>query len=161
MVFSSPIFLFGFLPLALLVYYLSPRVIKNISLLIFSLMFYAWGEVFYIIVMVVSIVSNYFIGNLIFKYNETPQYRKVYVTIGVAINLILLISFKYANFIVDNINIVLSLTNTSSIDLKPVHLPLGISFFTFQAISYIVDVYRKEAKAQNNIFNLALYISLF
>ncbi len=161
MVFSSPIFLFGFLPIVLLAYYLSPRVIKNITLLIFSLMFYTWGEVFYLIVMIVSIISNYFIGRVIFKYHEIPQCRKLWVTIGIIINLMLLISFKYANFIADNINIVLSQVNISSIDLNPVHLPLGISFFTFQAISYIVDVYRKEVPSQKSIFNLALYISLF
>ncbi len=161
MVFSSPIFLFGFLPIVLLTYYLSPRVIKNITLLTFSLMFYAWGEVFYLIVMIVSIISNYYIGRLIFKYHEIPQCRKLWVTIGVTINLMLLVSFKYANFITDNINILLSQVEISSIDLNPVHLPLGISFFTFQAISYIVDVYRKEVPSQKNIFNLALYISLF
>ena len=161
MVFSSPIFLFGFLPMVLLAYYLSSRTIKNITLLIFSLMFYTWGEVFYIIVMIVSIIFNYFIGRVIFKYHEIPQCRKLWATIGIIINLMLLISFKYANFIADNINIVLSQVNISSIDLNPVHLPLGISFFTFQAISYIVDVYRKEVPSQKSIFNLALYISLF
>jgi len=161
MVFSSPIFLFGFLPIALLGYYLSPRTIKNITLLIFSLLFYAWGEVFYLMVMIVSIISNYFIGRIICKYHKIPQYQKLWVTIGVVINLTLLISFKYANFITDNINIALSYVNHSLIDMQPVHLPLGISFFTFQAISYIVDVYRKEVPSQKNIFNLALYISLF
>lgn len=161
MVFSSPIFLFGFLPLTLLVYYLSPKIMKNISLLTFSLIFYAWGEVFYVAVMAVSIVSNYFLGILISKYDEDPLPRKVYVSIGIAINLILLISFKYTNFIADNINTILSTINTSLISLNHIHLPLGISFFTFQAISYLVDVYRKEVEPQNNILNLALYISLF
>jgi Predicted membrane protein involved in D-alanine export len=143
-VFSSPIFLFGFLPIALLAYYLSPRIIKNITLLVFSLMFYAWGEVFYLMVMIVSIISNYFIGRLIYKHHEIPYCQKLWITIGIIINLTLLFSFKYANFITDNVNIALSQINFSPIDLHPVHLPLGISFFTFQAISYIVDVYRKE-----------------
>jgi alginate O-acetyltransferase complex protein AlgI len=80
---------------------------------------------------------------------------------GVGVNIILLISFKYSNFIVDNINVILSFIDIQTLDLATVHLPLGISFFTFQAISYIVDVYRKEVPAQRNIFNLALYISLF
>lgn len=161
MVFSSPIFLFGFLPTALLIYYLSPRVIKNISLLSCSLFFYAWGEIFYLLVMVVSILSNYLVGRQIYKYKEVPDYRKAYLVVGVIVNIALLVSFKYANFIADNINYVLSAVGFSTIDLSPVHLPLGISFFTFQAISYIVDVYRKEVPPQNNIFDLALYISLF
>ena len=90
-----------------------------------------------------------------------PHCQKLWVTIGIIINLTLLFLFKYANFITDNVNIVLSQINFSPIDLHPIHLPLGISFFTFQAISYIVDVYRKEVPSQKNIFNLALYISLF
>lgn len=161
MVFSSPVFLFGFLPIALLIYYLSPRLIKNFVLLLCSLSFYAWGEVFYLFVMLFSILSNYFIGILIYRYKGQNGQRKLVVTIGIAINVLLLVSFKYANFISDNVNIVLVALDVSVLDLAPVHLPLGISFFTFQAISYIVDVYRKEVPAQNNIFNLALYISLF
>ena len=159
MVFSSPIFLFGFLPIALLIYYLSPRLIKNITLLICSLFFYAWGEVFYLAVMIVSIVSNYFFGLLIYQAQEADPHKKL--ALGIAINIMLLISFKYANFITDNLNIILSQLSIQPIDLNPIHLPLGISFFTFQAISYLVDVYRKEVPTQKNIFKLALYISLF
>jgi len=112
-------------------------------------------------VMIVSIISNYFIGRLIYKHQDIPQCQKLWVTIGIIINLILLVSFKYANFITDNINIILSQVNIPPVNLDPVHLPLGISFFTFQAISYIVDVYRKEVASQKNILNLGLYISLF
>ena len=164
MVFSSPIFLFGFLPIALLLYYLSPRIIKNITLLLISLLFYAWGEVFYLGVMIVSISSNYYFGLLIRNSHKEPNLKKrsqLYLSFGVVINLILLTSFKYANFIADNVNALSSILNLAPISLEPVHLPLGISFFTFQALSYIVDVYRKEVPAQRNIFNLALYISLF
>lgn len=164
MVFSSPIFLFGFLPLALLAYYFSPRKIKNLTLLFFSLLFYAWGEVFYLGIMIVSILSNYVFGLLIynsFQKSQLNKFSKSFVAIGIAINLVLLISYKYANFIADNINIVALFLGLPAIDLEPVHLPLGISFFTFQAISYIVDVYRKEVSPQRNPFNLALYISLF
>lgn len=164
MVFSSPIFLFGFLPIALFIYYLSPKVVKNSVLLITSLMFYAWGEVFYVGVMLVSIIANYIIGSVIYesqKKSEGNAAQTFYLTIGIVINIGLLISFKYANFIVDNINGILQMMNISAYNLAPIHLPLGISFFTFQAISYIVDVYRKEVPAQKNIFNLALYISLF
>ena len=163
MIFSSPIFLFGFLPIALLIYYLSPGYIKNTTLLIFSLIFYAWGEVFYIGVMIASIISNYVAGNLIYaaKYKYGGKADLLYLGIGVSINIALLFSFKYANFVTDNINYMLEIAGIASIDLKPVHLPLGISFFTFQAVSYIVDIYRDDAKPQKNIFNLALYISLF
>jgi len=164
MVFSSPIFLFGFLPVALLLYYASPRLIKNIILLSVSLLFYAWGEVFYLSVIIISIVSNYFIGLLICdsqKESHSKKLSQLYLTVGLIVNIGLLASFKYANFIADNINVLFSLVGVPSINLEPIHLPLGISFFTFQAISYIVDVYRKETPSQRNIFNLALYISLF
>ena len=163
MLFSSPVFLFGFLPVTLFIYYFSPKSVKNLILLLCSLFFYAWGEVFYLAVMLISISANYIFGLLIYKYQELSNKKlaSLYVTMGVGVNMILLISFKYANFVVDNINIVLTLFDIKILGLAPVHLPLGISFFTFQAISYIVDVYRKEVPAQRNIFNLALYISLF
>ena len=164
MVFSSPIFLFGFLPIALITYYLSSKKIRNIVLLLMSLFFYAWGEVFYIGVMITSIISNYIIGKLIYnswKNFNTRNFPQIYLIIGILVNIGLLISFKYANFIVFNINGLFSIVNISPFVLCPIHLPLGISFFTFQAISYIVDVYRKEVPAQMNIYNLALFISLF
>ena len=159
MVFSTPIFLFGFLPITLFLYYLSPKALNNIVLLSMSLLFYAWGEVFYVGVMFASILANYIFGRLIDRASSKGARR--YLACGIIVNVGLLISFKYANFLVDNINIGLSLLNISTISLNPVHLPIGISFFTFQAISYIVDVYRKEAACQENIIGLALYISLF
>lgn len=162
MVFSSPIFLFGFLPVVLFLYYLSPRVLKNVTLLTASLLFYAWGEFFYLGVMLLSIVVNYLAGIAIHK---TLQREKpialAYLWMGIFINLLLLVSFKYANFLVDNFNILLKTVSIAPIDLVPIHLPLGISFFTFQAISYIVDVYRAEVEPQRKIQDLALYISLF
>lgn len=164
MVFSSPIFLFGFLPLALLFYYASPSSLKNSILLLISLIFYSWGEVFYILVMIASIISNYIIGILIgnsINKSDSINSSHLFLTLGVLINVAILVSFKYTNFISDNINLLLHQLNFSSINIAPIHLPLGISFFTFQAISYIVDVYRKEAAPQKNIFNLALYIALF
>jgi alginate O-acetyltransferase complex protein AlgI len=164
MVFSSSIFLFVFLPIALLLYYVSPKHLKNTTLLSLSILFYAWGEVFYLGVMILSIVSNYFFGILIHnsqKETHCNNLSKIYLAVGVGVNIALLVSFKYANFIADNINMILSLLGASSVNLEPVHLPLGISFFTFQAISYVVDVYRKEVLYQKNIFDLALYISLF
>jgi alginate O-acetyltransferase complex protein AlgI len=161
MVFSSPLFLFAFLPVALLFYYSTPRTYKNMTLLAFSLIFYAWGEIFYIGVMIISIIVNYIFGILISNNHNKGLSGKYYLVFAVCVNLSLLIVFKYANFISDNINILLVWLTIETIDLAPIHLPLGISFFTFQAISYIVDVYRKQAPAQKKIFNLALYISLF
>lgn len=158
MVFSSTIFLFLFLPLLLLVYFFSPNRVKNSILLTASLVFYAWGEMFFTSLMVFSILANYIFGRLI---ESKPFRRKHFLALGVACNLFLLGFFKYANFLVDNVNTVLAHLNMALIELQPVHLPLGISFFTFQAISYLVDVYRKKNPAQKNILNLGLYISLF
>ena len=163
MVFSSPIFLFGFLPITLLLYYLSPRAGRNLVLLACSLLFYSWGETFYILVMLASILANFLSGLLIDKAlrENAATTARAYLAAGIGINLLLLISFKYANFIADNLSTLFSLVHLPGPDLHPVHLPLGISFFTFQAISYIVDVYRKETSVQRNVFDLALYISLF
>lgn len=170
MVFSAPIFLFGFLPFSLLVYFLAPKKIKNIVLLGISLLFYAWGEVFYLLIMLISISANYIVGLCIHwgqekavkvPYLASFHYPKLFLALGIAINLLLLITFKYANFITDNVNTVIENFNIQPVNLEPVHLPLGISFFTFQAISYIVDVYRKQASVQRSVLNFALYISLF
>ena len=164
MVFSSPIFLFAFLPVVLLFYYLLPRVAQNGFLLLASLLFYSWGEVFYVAVMVVSIISTYVIGLLLAKSRRSSLGRKAqrtFAAIGIVINIGLLVSFKYANFITSHINALLLTFDLSPVDLGPVHLPLGISFFTFQAVSYLVDVHRGVVLAQRNIFSLALYISLF
>lgn len=160
MVFSSPIFLFGFLPLVLLAYYASPRVAKNLVLLAASLLFYAWGEVFYVGVMLVSIGVNFAVGQWIGRTLDSPK-AKLLLAMGVVANLVLLVSFKYANFIADNMNWLLAQLHGPTYNLDEVHLPLGISFFTFQALSYLVDVYRREVPAQKNLFDLALYISLF
>jgi alginate O-acetyltransferase complex protein AlgI len=162
--FSSTIFLFCFLPIVLLLYYVAPKRLKNTVLLISSLLFYAWGEVFYVGVMLVSILTNYITGLLIGKSlvsTKSKKWPRLFLIIGLIVNIGLLFSFKYANFFADNLNVLLSFFDIKLIQLEPIHLPLGISFFTFQAISYIVDVYRKETSYQKNILNLALYISLF
>ena len=160
MVFSAPIFLFVFLPAVLLFYYLLPRQLKNIYLLIASLVFYAWGEIFYVLIMLVSIGFNYIFGLLLDNGRAGPR-KKLVLATGIAINLALLGWFKYANFLVDNINQLIAMSGAGTVDWTPVHLPLGISFFTFQAISYLVDVYREENRAQRNLVDIALYISLF
>ena len=160
MVFSSPIFLFLFLPLVLAVYFASPKVFKNPILLIASLLFYAWGELFYVLVMLASIATNYLCGVAVDRHRDRAASR-LYLGLGVAANLLLLGSFKYANFIVDNLNTACGWLHISPVALAPVHLPIGISFFTFQAISYIVDVYRNEAPARHNPLHVALYIAMF
>ncbi len=132
MIFSSPFFLFCFLPLLLLVYFLSPNRAKNTILLAASLFFYAWGELFYTALMALSILSNYIFGRLV---GESQFRKKQFLVLGVVCNLLLLGFFKYVNFIIDNLNSVLVLFSLAKIELQPVHLPLGISFFTFQAIS--------------------------
>ncbi len=158
MVFSSTIFLFCFLPLLLLVYFFSPNRAKNLILLTASLFFYAWGELFYTALMVLSIIANYIFGRLI---GNSKLRRKQFLALGVGCNLLLLGVFKYANFLANNLDFLFQLLCLDQIELQPIHLPLGISFFTFQAISYLVDVYRKENPAQKNLLNLGLYISLF
>ena len=166
MVFSSPIFLFAFLPCTLVTYYLAAYLFgkqtKNMVLLFASLFFYAWGEVFYVTIMLLSIGINYLIGRLIANAHLSQSNNlKSILLVGVCLNVLILISFKYTNFIADNISSVLATISIAPLSIAPVHLPLGISFFTFQAVSYIVDVYRKEVPAQPNVLNLALYIALF
>ena len=154
MVFSSITFLFYFLTIVLLFYYLVPKKCKNIVLLIASLTFYFYGEPKYTLLMVFSIICTYFFGLLINKYKK---YSKLFLVLSISISVGILVYFKYINFIIQNINLWL----TNKIDFIHVVLPIGISFYTFQMISYIVDVYRGQAKVQKNILKLAMYISLF
>jgi len=166
MVFSSPIFLFGFLPLVLSIYFISPRKARNPILLLASLIFYAWGEGFYVLLLLVSILLNYFFGLLVGpgKQGRTldpGNRRRVILGLGVAANLLLLGANKYANFIANNLNDFIALLGGQPMILAPVHLPLGISFFTFQALSYLIDVYRGTSPVQRNLLNLGLYIALF
>lgn len=154
MVFSSITFLFYFLPIVLAIYYLVPNKWKNIVLLISSFIFYFYGEPRYVILMTFSIVCTYIFGLLIDKYKK---YSKLFLTLFICISVGLLVYFKYINFIIENINLFLA----NKIDFIYVALPIGISFYTFQMISYIVDVYRGQAKVQKNILKLAMYVSLF
>ena len=140
MVFSSPIFLFFFLPALIVLYFCTPKLFKNSLLLFASLLFYAWGEGFYVALMLISIGMNYALGRLIGQ----SVYGRQFLALGIALNLSILVSYKYSNFIADNIDSALGLFGFSGIGLAPVHLPLGISFFTFQAISYLVDIHRKQ-----------------
>jgi len=160
MLFSSLIFLYLFLPITLLGYYLTPKKLKNYWLLLTSLIFFAWGGVSYTVILVASILLNYFFGLRIEKNLDT---RKAYrwLAAGVTTNVLTLAVFKYTNFLVRNFN---SLFDTLSIPQVPetnIVLPIGISFYTFHALSYLVDIYRRKTSAQKNVFNLALYISMF
>lgn len=157
MVFSNLVFLCLFLPLTIILYYLSPKAIKNYFLLFASLLFYSWGEPQYIILMIFSILMNYLFGLLIEKFREDKLMKSLFILFAVIGNILLLGYFKYSTFIIENLN---ELFNTSmTVDELP--LPIGISFYTFQALSYIIDVSRNKGIVQKNPFNLALYISLF
>ena len=156
MVFSSITFLFYFLPIVLVLYYLVPNKLKNLILLISSFIFYFYGEPKYVLLMAFSIISTYICGILVAKYRGTKT-SKLFLILEIIISIGLLIYFKYADFIIKNINLWLS----QKIDLINVLLPIGISFYTFQMISYVVDIYRGEVKVQKNILKLATYVSLF
>lgn len=154
MLFSSMTFVFVFLPILALVYICSKKELHNGILLIASIIFYAWGEPRYLAIMLCSILTNYIGALLISKYKK---YKKITLILTILVNLGFLFYFKYFNFVVGNINNIFH----SNFDIVEVILPLGISFYTFQALSYVLDVYKKEVKAQKNIYNVALYICLF
>ncbi|MBQ6164371.1 MAG: MBOAT family protein [Clostridia bacterium] len=157
MVFSSVEFLTLFLPLAALLYFLLPVKMRNGLLLVFSLVFYAWGEPVYVLIMLGSIVMNYLFGLGVDRFRAREKAKKTVLALAVACNLLLLGVFKYADFMIGNLNLIPGV----SLPAAEIALPIGISFFTFQAMSYVIDVYRTAAPAQKNILNFGLYISLF
>jgi len=157
MVFSSLIFLFVFLPINLALYYLLPsRKAKNIILVLFSLIFYAWGEPVWVSLLIFSALVDYLNGLFIEKYRG-KEVAKLAIISTLFINLSLLISFKYADFIVENFNFLFG----TSFGKPGIMLPIGISFYTFQTISYTIDVYRGEVKAQRSFLDFLLFVSLF
>lgn len=156
MLFSSIPFLYYFLPLTLILYFLVPKKCKNFILLIFSLLFYAWGEPRNISLMIISILSGYLFGILIDKSKGRPL-SKVFLGLSVSVSIGMLVIFKYTDFLITNIN---ALTN-SSFPLQKIALPIGISFYTFQILSYTIDVYRGCVPVQKNLISLATYIALF
>ncbi len=160
MVFSSITFLFFFLPGVVLLYWLVGRTRRNLLLLIASLLFYAWGEGIYLLLMLASIAINYVLGRAIHVYQSTFSGRFLFV-LAVVLNLSILGYFKYGHFVTENINHLLGFFQFPLINLNPIRLPIGISFFTFQALSYIIDVYRQKIEPQKKIINLGLYIALF
>ncbi len=159
MVFSSNIFLFAFLPLILAFYFLLPekiatKTIRNFILLIASLVFYAWGEMRYLPLLLFSITANYFFGIALDKFSKQ---KNLLIFLAVALNLLLLGYYKYVNFLIENLN----RFEFFKIENQKISLPIGISFFTFHAISYLVDIYRGKCRAQKSFFDLALYIAFF
>lgn len=156
MLFSSMTFLFVFMPLVMAVYFLSKKEIRNYVLLIASIIFYAWGEPRYLAIMIITILVNYAGAILLDKHYSSRQ-RLWIVSLTIVLDLSFLFYFKYFNFFVDNINGVLA----TDFQLLDVIMPIGISFYTFQAMSYLIDVYRREVPAQKDVYKLALYIVLF
>jgi alginate O-acetyltransferase complex protein AlgI len=162
MVFSSAIFLFYFLPIVLAVYYaLVPfKRVRNVVVLAASLLFYSWGEGLYTLLMLLSVAANYGFGIYIHTARQKSD-TKVPIAIALAFNIALLVVFKYTNFIVNSLNSLTVHFYAAPIQIGEVHLPLGISFFTFHCISYIMDVYRGQVPPQRSLSNMALYISFF
>lgn len=158
MVFSDLFFLFVFLPAFALCYLLFRRW-RNSVLVVFSLLFYAWGEPTYVLLMLASVVVNYFVGLAIDR--NTQRRRKTALIVGLIFNLGVLFVFKYAGFLVENMETLIGKTSQLSSLTSHLALPIGISFYTFQSISYLIDVYRKTTPAQHSFKNLLLYISMF
>lgn len=157
MVFSSLFFMFLFLPVVLGVYYAVPKAGKNLVLLLASIFFYAWGEPIYIILMLFSAVFNYFMGLELERLSGDKRLRKINLIFTLVINLLILGFFKYYGFLLDTINGIFPV----SISYRKLALPIGISFYTFQTMSYIMDVYWKKISVQKNFIKFALYITMF
>ncbi|HQD49637.1 MAG TPA: MBOAT family protein [Defluviitaleaceae bacterium] len=160
MLFSSVVFIFFFLPFVLFMYYVPFRKsikLKNILLLIASLGFYAWGEPVFVLIMVLSIVFNWLFGLLVDKYREDKVKSRFVLTLMVCFNLTIIFIFKYLMFTLENINFFFK----TNIHVPYIALPIGISFFTFQNMSYVIDVYRKNGEVQKNPLYVGLYISFF
>lgn len=159
MVFSSLLFLCAFLPVVLMLYLICPGKLRNLLLFVTSLFFYAWGEPKYILILLFSTVFDYVNGRLI-AYFDTAQKKsakKIVLVVSIVGNLLILFTFKYLDLMIQTVNVLTS----SSIDLLHLVLPIGISFYTFQTMSYTIDVYRGEVRAQHNIISFGMYVSMF
>jgi len=160
MVFSSALFLALFLPITMGLYFLSQEKLRNYILLFASLFFYAWGEPKAVLVMLGLIAISYYVGILLDKTNNIRS-RKIFLTTGIVLNLAALFFYKYWMFFLDNTNFVLESLNFAPITIPSIALPIGISFYVFQIISYLIDVYKKEVPSQKSLSTLATYVSLF
>lgn len=157
MIFSSIPFLFYFLPITVILYFVLSKSLRNLELLLASLVFYAWGEPKYVLLMAGSIIVSYVFSLFVGKCAPRSKKAKLLLFIAVALNVLALGIFKYTDFVLAGINSILSL----DITLPQIALPVGISFYTFQSLSYCVDVYRGDVPAQKNIINFAAYITMF
>ena len=168
MIFSSLTFLFAYLPVTLALYFLVPLRWRNLVLLLVSLFFYGWGEPVYILIMVLSILIDYTHGLLVEKYRADDRKARWFVGQSVAFNLLLLGFFKYWDFLADNLLLLTGIELPASIalagltiPLRNIPLPIGISFFTFQTMSYTIDVYRQDAPVQRNIVKFGAFVTMF
>lgn len=158
MVFSSLIFLYAFLPLCLILTHVASKTkTQNFILLIFSLFFYAWGEPFWVLLMVLTGVFIWLTGLFIDKYRDNPALKRLFLVLAVAIALSSLAVFKYAGFVMQNINALLG----TALPVPAYSLPIGISFYTFQTLTYVIDLYRGEVKVQKSVFSVLLYEAFF
>ncbi|CDM69893.1 membrane protein [Clostridium bornimense] len=159
MVFSSLTFMFAFLPMVLLAYFIMPKAVRNLTLFLFSLLFYAWGEPIYILIMIFSTIVDYFHGMLIYKYKQCDNNKKSRLILisSIFINLSLLVFFKYSDFFISSVNTIFG----SNLKLLNLSLPIGISFYTFQTMSYSIDIYRGTVTPQRNIIDFGTYVALF
>ena len=157
MVFSSIVFLYIFLPIMLIIYFIVPNKFKNAVMIAASLIFFAWGEIRYIFIMLLLAVMDYICGKKINQYWENKKKKRLFLFIDVSVNLLILFFFKYADFIIGNIN------NITHLDIPLLHIPLpiGVSFNTFQSLSYIIDVYRGTVKYEKSFYNYLAYTTLF
>ncbi len=156
MVFSSLLFIFQFLPIALIFYYIAPKKAKNLVLFLVSLVFYSWGEVRYFPIMLVTILVNYFCAIWIEK-AKSRKIQKLLLIVALVVCLGFLFVFKYLDFFIQNVNNAFHIT----VPLLELTLPLGISFYTFQTLSYTIDVYRGKVKAEHSFINTAAFVVLF
>jgi alginate O-acetyltransferase complex protein AlgI len=161
LVFSSTLFVFLFLPLALAGHVVAPRLLRNAWLLLVSLLFYAWGEPWFVLVMLLSIAGNWALGLWLDRARGDAMGTRLALATTVAVNVGLLGFCKYSGFAVENLNALRAALGSAPVSWTPIVLPIGISFFTFQAMSYVIDVHRREAPAARNPLDVALYVSLF
>ncbi len=159
MLFSSNVFLFAFLPSILLIYYICPRFLRNPVLLLWSLVFYGWGEPVYLFLMIGTILLNYAFGAWVYTRQTRGQSAKAVLAIGVAANLLILGFFKYAGFFVEQLKAIFPFM--AGVETPAISLPIGISFYVFQSMSYIIDVYRHDAPVQKNPLTFGTYVTLF
>ena len=157
MVFSSIVFLYIFFPIMLLIYFAVPKKFKNAVMILASLIFFAWGEIKYIFIMLILAVMDFLCGKGIDKNEGNKKKQRLYLFIDIGVNLLILFFFKYADFIISNINAVLHI----QIPLLNIPLPIGVSFNTFQSLSYIIDVYRGTVKCEKSFYNYLTYTTLF